>query len=48
MDEVFSDVVSKIDDALIKVNQLAMAAGVPQSTLEPILEGVKKRANIIK
>ncbi len=44
MDDLFSALVSQLDDALAKVGKLAAKAGAPKLTLDSILAGVKKRA----
>ncbi len=48
MDEIFSDLVARMDDAIAEVADLAEETGVPVATYEPILAGVKKRAGIIE
>ncbi|MEN8179092.1 MAG: type II toxin-antitoxin system HipA family toxin [Pseudomonadota bacterium] len=48
MDDIFSDLVAKVDDALVKVGEKARLAGIPESTSEPILEGVKIRKGMIE
>jgi len=48
MDDLFSDLVSQLDDAIAKVDKLGIKAGAPKLTLEFILAGVKKRAGLIE
>ncbi len=48
MDDIFSSLVSQIDDAIAEVRALALAEGVPETTYEPILVGVEKRVALIE
>ena len=48
IDKIFSELTEKMDKALAKTTTLATKAGVPGTTLEPIIEGVRKRARLIK
>ena len=47
MDSLFSDLATRMEDAIIRVAALASDAGMPKSTYEPILAGVDKRAGMI-
>jgi serine/threonine-protein kinase HipA len=47
MDDIFSNLVARMENALSEVADLAVDAGVPNVTSEPILDGVKKRAGMI-
>jgi serine/threonine-protein kinase HipA len=47
MDDVFGKLIPQIDNAITEVRTLAVDAGVPETTYEPILAGVKKRAGLI-
>jgi serine/threonine-protein kinase HipA len=42
MDDLFADLLAKVDTALATVEKQAGLAGVPQTTLEPILDGMKR------
>ncbi|HQU17339.1 MAG TPA: type II toxin-antitoxin system HipA family toxin [Gammaproteobacteria bacterium] len=48
MDNLFSDISARIDGALEEAAALATDAGMPESTSGPILDGVKKRAEMIR
>lgn len=48
MDDIFVSLVPQIDNAIAEVRVLALEKGVPKTTYEPILAGVKKRAALIK
>ncbi len=48
MDGIFSGLLARIEAALAEVEALAAKAGTPEATLVPILEGVEKRASLIK
>ena len=48
MDNIFSAVAERMDDAIAEVAAMVADAGVPESTYEPILAGVIKRAGMIK
>ncbi len=47
MDRLFSDLMKQIGSAITRVAALAADAGMPESTYEPILTGVEKRARMI-
>jgi serine/threonine-protein kinase HipA len=47
MDSIFSGLVVQMDDAISVAAALAADAGMPESTSEPILAGVSKRAGMI-
>jgi serine/threonine-protein kinase HipA len=47
MDDIFSNLVARMENALSEVADLAVDAGVPNVTSEPILDGVMKRAGMI-
>ena len=47
MDNLFSDMSARVDDALEEAAALATDAGMPESTADPILDGVRKRAGRI-
>jgi serine/threonine-protein kinase HipA len=47
MDDIFANLVPQIDKAIAEVRALAAEAGAPETTYEPILAGVKKRAGFI-
>ncbi len=47
MDNLFSDMSARVDDALEEAAALASDAGMPESTADPILDGVRKRAERI-
>lgn len=48
MNEIFSDLVVQVDDAIAEVAILASDAGMPVATSEPILAAVNKRAGMIQ
>ncbi len=48
MDDIFSTLVPQIDTATTKVRALAIREGVPETTYEPILVGIKTRAVLIR
>jgi hypothetical protein len=48
MDDLFADLLAKVDTALATVEEQARLAAVPQTTLEPILDGVKRRVRMIE
>ncbi len=48
MDSIFSSLVLQIDDAIAQTAALAVGAGVPESTTEPIFEGVRKRIKMMQ
>ena len=48
MDDIFANIVPQIDDAISEVRALAVEASAPETTYEPILAGVKKRAGLIE
>jgi serine/threonine-protein kinase HipA len=48
MDDLFADLLAKVDAALATVAEQAGLAGVPQTTLEPIRDGVKRRIRMIE
>ena len=47
-DSIFSDLTSRMEDALAEAAALAAEAGMPESTAGPILTGVRKRASMIR
>lgn len=47
MDSIFSDLAARMDDAIAETAALAAGVGMPESTSEPILAGVNKRAGMI-
>ena len=47
MDNLFSDLGTRMEGAITEVAALAAEAGTPESTTGPILEGVRKRAGMI-
>jgi serine/threonine-protein kinase HipA len=47
MDSIFSDLVARTEGAIAETAALASDAGMPESTIGPILDGVKKRAAMI-
>jgi serine/threonine-protein kinase HipA len=47
MASIFSDLTSRMEDALAEAAALAAEAGMPESTAGPILTGVRKRAGMI-
>lgn len=48
MDSIFSGLTTKTDAAIAQTAALAVGAGVPESTTEPILEGVYKRVRTMQ
>ncbi len=48
MDDIFSGLAAQLDDAIAEVAALAADAGMPESTSEPILAAVNKRAGMIQ
>ena len=48
MDDIFANLVPQIDKAIAEVRGLAVEAGTPETTYEPILAGVEKRAGLIE
>ena len=48
MDDIFSRLVPRIDHAIAEARVLAVEQGVPETTYEPILAGVKERAALIE
>ncbi len=48
MDDIFSDLVPQIDNAITEIRALAMKKSAPETTVEPILAGIKNRAALIK
>ena len=48
MNEIFSDLVVQMDDAIVEVATLAADAGMPGATSEPILAAVNKRTGMIQ
>ena len=48
MNEIFSDLVVQVDDAIVEVATLATDAGMPEATSEPILAAVNKRAGMMQ
>lgn len=47
MDDIFSDLTTRMEDAIASASELATDIGMPESTLTPILDGVRKRAGMI-
>lgn len=47
MDNLFSDMSARIEDAIAEAAALATDVGMPESTADPILDGVRKRAGMI-
>ncbi len=47
MDSIFSGLTARMDDAIAEAAALAAVAGMPESTFEPILADMNKRARII-
>jgi len=47
IDDIFSGLAAQINDAIADAATLAADAGMPESTFEPILAGVNKRAKMI-
>lgn len=48
LDEIFSQLEERLDDAIAEAGDLAAKCGMPQETSEPILEGIKERARLIQ
>jgi serine/threonine-protein kinase HipA len=48
MDSIFSGLAAQMDAAIAEAAALAVDAGMPESTSEPILAGVSKRAGMIQ
>jgi serine/threonine-protein kinase HipA len=48
IDGIFSDLAAQTENALSETANLAADAGMPESTSKPILDGVKKRAEMIE
>ena len=48
MDDIFANLVPQIDNTIAEVRALAENANAPETTYEPILAGVKKRALLIE
>ena len=48
LDDIFSDLVNRIDGAFEKVVGLAVDAGTPEATYKPILVGLKKRGRLLQ
>ncbi len=48
MDDLFYELATTVDNALLKVEMQARLASVPDSTSEPILDGIKKRIKMIE
>jgi serine/threonine-protein kinase HipA len=48
LDDIFLDLAKRIDRALEEVTALAVDAGTPKATYEPILAGLKKRGRLIR
>jgi len=47
MDSIFSDLAAQMDAAIAEAAALAVDAGMPESTYEPILSSVSKRARMV-
>ncbi|MFQ5471051.1 MAG: type II toxin-antitoxin system HipA family toxin [Gammaproteobacteria bacterium] len=47
MDNIFNELVARMDGAIAEVSAQAAAHGMPESTSGPILDGVRKRAGMI-
>ncbi len=47
MDSIFSDLNARMENAITEATALAVDAGMPEATLGPILEGVRKRASML-
>ena len=47
IDDIFSDLATRTENALSEVANLATDAGMPNATSEPILDGVRKRVAMI-
>jgi len=48
IDSIFSDLAARMDDAIAEAATMATAAGMPESTAGPILDGVNKRAALMQ
>jgi serine/threonine-protein kinase HipA len=48
MDDLFADLLAQVDTALATVEEQAGLAGVPQTTLDPIRDGVKRRIRMVE
>jgi len=48
MDSIFSDLITRMDDAIAETSIMAADTGVPASAAESILAGVSKRAEIMR
>ncbi len=48
MDEIFSQLAGRLDNAISKAGDLAAKSGMPSKTSEPILQGIKKRTQLIQ
>ena len=48
MDNIFTDLAAGMEDAIAEAATMAADAGMPESTSEPILAGVNKRAGMIR
>ena len=48
LDSIFSELAAGIDDAIAEATTMATDAGMPESTSGPILDGVRKRAGMIR
>lgn len=48
LDDLFSGVVAGVDNAITEAIEQAVGTGMPDSTLIPILDGVRKRAGVIE
>ena len=47
MESIFSDLATRMEDAIAEAAALAADAGMPASTSDPILAGVRKRSGMI-
>jgi serine/threonine-protein kinase HipA len=47
METIFSDLTTRMEEAIAEAAALAANAGMPESTSDPILAGVSKRAGMI-
>lgn len=47
IDDIFSSLVAKVDNAIAEATVVAADVGMPESTSEPILAGLRKRARLI-
>ena len=48
LDDLFSDLVARVDNAITEAVEQAAGTNMPDSTLAPILDGVRKRAGVIE